>query len=268
MVSAAFVRGGLDAGERVLYVGDDLAEARVTGLLRRGGVEAGPYMSRGQLIVESADDVYLPGGTFDPPRTLALLTSMIRQAAEAGYPGLRVTGEMSWARRGRPGSERLLEYEQECSGLFDGASALAICLYDRGRFDPEALEELERAHPVTVSGVRTSPAATMTPVAFGVLRTGSLRISGEIDRSNVHLLVDALALAVEEPGDLRLELRDLSFIDVSGLRALRTAARMLEHRGRGLILLTPLPAPARKAMALLGWDGRFRQLKDRSDRDG
>jgi len=49
---------------------------------------------------------------------IALLRSQTERALAEGYAALRVTGEMSWASRDLPGSERLIDYEAKlfCPG--------------------------------------------------------------------------------------------------------------------------------------------------------
>jgi hypothetical protein len=54
-----------------------------------------------------------------------------------GYPALRVTGEMTWALRGMPGFERLVEYEAKPNESIPGNKCLAICQYDRRCLAPE-----------------------------------------------------------------------------------------------------------------------------------
>jgi PAS domain S-box-containing protein len=67
---------------------------------------------------------------------------------------LRVTGEMSWALQGLPGSERLIEYEAKLNGFFPGSKSLAICQYDRQRFAPELLLDVLTTHPIAAIGTQ------------------------------------------------------------------------------------------------------------------
>ena len=65
---------------------------------------------------------------------------------------MRVTGEMSWASRVLPGSQRLIEYEMKLNGFLPGSKCIAICQYDRRRFAPALLLDVLRAHPVVIIG--------------------------------------------------------------------------------------------------------------------
>lgn len=59
---------------------------------------------------------------------------------------------MSWALRGTPGSERIVEYEAKLNTFFPGSQCLAVCQYDRRRFDPRVLLEVLETHPLAVIG--------------------------------------------------------------------------------------------------------------------
>jgi PAS domain S-box-containing protein len=110
------------------------------------------YLASGQLSILTVDDAYMREGIFDPDRMIALLRTETERALAEGYSALRVTGEMTWALRGLPGSERLIEYETRLNEFFPGSKCLAICQYDRRRFDPAVLLEVLRTHPIAVVG--------------------------------------------------------------------------------------------------------------------
>lgn len=80
-----------------------------------------------------------------------------------------------------------------------------------------------------------------------------LRITGEIDRGNRHLLARALdwtLLAGSE--DIHLDLSDLTFIDVAGVRLIVVAAARLSP-GHELIL-GPVSPVVRRLLMLTGWE--------------
>ncbi|MFQ6079806.1 MAG: MEDS domain-containing protein, partial [Thermodesulfobacteriota bacterium] len=109
-------------------------------------------LASGQLVILTRDDAYMREGVFDPDGMIALLRGETERALAEGYPALRVTGEMTWALRGLPGSERLIEYEARLNEFFPGSKCLAICQYDRRRFDPAVLLDVLRTHPIAVVG--------------------------------------------------------------------------------------------------------------------
>ena len=84
------------------------------------------------------------------------------------------------------------------------------------------------------------------------LAPAGLSVSGSIDVFNVDGFADALVSSLQEVGDLRVDLHHLEFCDVSGIRALVSAARNV-NQGRRLLLIG-LPPQLRNVMKLVGWD--------------
>lgn len=151
-VLAPFLRQGLEQGEKVVYIVDAHTAETVLEYLREDGLDVEPYLARGQLSILTVGDAYMREGVFNPDGMVALLQAETERALAEGYSALRVTGEMSWALRGLPGSERLIEYESRLNGFFPGSKCLAICQYDWQHFDPAVLLDVLRAHPIAVVG--------------------------------------------------------------------------------------------------------------------
>lgn len=151
-VRTCFLRQGLEQGDKVLYIVDTHTAEAVLSYLRDDGLEIGPYLAQGQLNVFSANEAYTREGIFDPDDMTALLRTETERALSEGYRALRVTGEMTWALRGLPGSERLIEYEAKLNDFFSSSKCLAICQYDRRRFDPALLLDVLATHPLAVVG--------------------------------------------------------------------------------------------------------------------
>jgi len=147
-----YIRSGLERNERVLYVIDARSAARIDSYLREDGIDPEPYRASGQLLILTAEETYLQGGSFDPEAMLGLLEQATRQAVADGFAALRITGEMTWILRGAPGSDRLIEYEAKLNRFFPGSAALAICQYDRRRFAPDLLNAVIDTHPFVVIG--------------------------------------------------------------------------------------------------------------------
>ncbi len=147
-----FLRQGLERHEKVFYIVDDHTAGQILAYLSADGVEVNQYLQRGQLVVLSSDEAYMHAGAFEPERMIALLRSETDRAAGEGYSALRVTGEMSWALKGVPGSERIVEYEAKLNTFFPGSQCLAICQYDRRKFGPSVLLDVLATHPLAVIG--------------------------------------------------------------------------------------------------------------------
>jgi len=149
-VLAPFIRSGLDQNHKVFYVVDSNTAEAVFAFLEQEGVAASDFLASGQLVVAESRDTYTRGGQFDPDSMIALLGKETRRALEEGFSALRVTGEMSWALRGLPGSERLMEYEAKLNQFFPVNRAIGLCQYDMRRFKPETLLDVLATHPIAV----------------------------------------------------------------------------------------------------------------------
>lgn len=147
-----FVRGGLARAEKMLYIVNLQTAAQLQATLAAADIDVNALLQKGQLVILTAKDSYLRDGEFDPDRMIALLREETDKALAEGYPALRVTGEMTWALAGEPGSERLVEYESKLNQFFPESKCYAICQYDRRRFDAEMLLDILHTHPQVLFG--------------------------------------------------------------------------------------------------------------------
>ncbi|GII05169.1 MEDS domain-containing protein [Planobispora takensis] len=252
-VACAFVVAGLARGERVLCLTDGPGVDRVGRWLREAGVDVTAATADGQLGVRAAEDSYLAGDRFDPDAMIAALRSEADASLRAGFTGFRVSGEMSWALREVAGAGRLEEYERRVTALFDEGMSAAICQYDTRVFPAERLRALIGCHPERVQpdALLQDGPLRITP---GVDPGGQpvLRVSGMIDRSTTTAWSTALRTVTGGQGDVRIDMSELEFIDVAGLRTLADAAAALPA-GRCLHVLQLAPA-LREVIRMVGWD--------------
>ena len=150
-----FLRHGLGQREKVLYIVDDHTAEKILNYLRDDGLEVDSYLKNGQLRVLTVAEAYMQGGVFDPDSMIALLREENTRALDEGYTALRVTGEMSWVLKGLPGSERFIEYESKLNDFFSSSKCLAICQYDRRKFEASLLLDVLITHPSVVIGTQT-----------------------------------------------------------------------------------------------------------------
>jgi len=147
-----FLRQGLEQHEKVVYIVGTHTAKDILDYLRDDGVKVETYLASGQLSILDAHETYMQAGIFDPDRMITLLKTETERALAEGYSALRVTGEMSWALRGLPGSERLIEYEAKLNKFFPGSKCLAICQYDCTQFNPKLILDVITTHPIVVFG--------------------------------------------------------------------------------------------------------------------
>lgn len=153
--AAPFISIGLKQGEKCIYIVDTSTAEEIRKYLLEEGVDVASAEKSGQLSILHETEAYTREGSFDPDRMIALLISETEKAVSEGYPALRTTGEMTWVLRGYPGSAKLLEYEAKLNrDLFPKYPCLAICQYDRWKFDPEIIKGVIMTHPLLVRGSR------------------------------------------------------------------------------------------------------------------
>ncbi|MFP4180358.1 MAG: MEDS domain-containing protein [Spirochaetaceae bacterium] len=145
-----FVESGVLDDERVSYFVDDGTPSDVIEWLASMDVDLTEAQKRHFLSVENAADTYCPDGTFKPDRMLNSLKELYTESKEAGYPNARVTGEMSWALRGMPGSERLIEYESRINTVVKTHPITAMCQYDAHKFSGRLIYKALQVHPYIV----------------------------------------------------------------------------------------------------------------------
>lgn len=162
-VIAPFLLKGLELGEKIVYIVDAHTAETVLDYLRELGVDVETSLLLGQFRIVTQNETYLREGFFDPDAMIELLRSEEARALSDGYPALRISGEMTWALKNLPGSDRLMEYEAKLNDFFPGSRCMAICQYDRRRFDSSVLLDVLMTHPLVVVGTKTLESFYYTP---------------------------------------------------------------------------------------------------------
>jgi len=151
-VIVPFLRTGLAGGEKVLYIVHSHTAEEILGYLQEDGLEVEPYLESGQLLILTANKDYMRDGVSDPDRMIILLRAETERAMEEGYSALRITDEMTWASQGMTGSERLIEYEEKLNKFSLDSRCLALCQYDKRRFDSKLLLDVLAVHKIVIVG--------------------------------------------------------------------------------------------------------------------
>ncbi len=149
-VISKFLADGTTAGEQVGYFVDSTSREEVRGWLSDMDVRLPDEDQGGDFELFRAVDVYCPEGMFVPEDMLERLRDCYGRALGADYTGARVSGEMTWALRGIPGSERLVEYEALINELSEVHPVTPICQYDARSFDGATLLNVLKVHPMMI----------------------------------------------------------------------------------------------------------------------
>ena len=249
-----FVRAGLEAGDKVLWVADGGA-AEVTELMAARGFDASEFLASGQLVVKGRTETYLGSGRFDAQAMLNRIRDEARESEAEGYPSIRITGDLSWASPDVPGFPELFEYERAVDDLLRDTGYIGVCQYDTRQLAPAALTSAVQAHRAVVSQRSQEVLATPLLTLLVITRdaNGMLSLYGDVDNSNVHEFEAALAAAIGSPGAVVLDLAHLNFIDVAGLRVLERQATQSAESGNRFVLSSP-PAFLERVLEVLELD--------------
>jgi signal transduction histidine kinase/ActR/RegA family two-component response regulator len=164
-----FVKRGLAAGDRCLWIGRSETSRELQDALEEQGVLVSRELDRGALVLLTERDAWLTGGRFDPGALLDLLRQVEQQALEDGFSGLRATWDLTWITAGTDAAEaRLLEYEAELNRFLAGSRTLALCRYPRERTPPALIQSILRTHPLAVLGGQICPNSFYEPPEMAV----------------------------------------------------------------------------------------------------
>jgi signal transduction histidine kinase len=158
-----YIKAGLAAGERCLFVGHAAGGKRLEHALREAGVDVNSECERGALVVLTQREHWLPAGQFDPGTMMDSLRQTEQQALDDGFSGLRATWSMSWVLEGTPGAERLVEYEAHLNRFLNGSRTSALCRYSREDSPAAWIQDALHTHPFAVLGSQVCPNAFYEP---------------------------------------------------------------------------------------------------------
>ena len=212
--------------------------------LESAGPDLGSALRTGALELRDAHTAYLAYDGFDVERMIAALHAEHHRALADGFAGLSMTGDVS-AALVDASAEDLVEYERRVDEEFGDPTQMLLCQYDQHRFQVGALAEISEAHHVEVSPALATIDPTGALAAARVHPPETLRLAGDLDFETVRGLLGFLDDNVD--GLLRVDLADVEFADVAGMRALRGG------RPRQL-MIAGASDPVRRLVGLLGWD--------------
>lgn len=152
----SYLGAGLERGELVRYFADVTPPEVVASWVGRddGAAFAMGLAADGPLRIIKAETAYCPDGAFDPRRMISGMIPGYERARQAGFAGVRTAGEMTWALRGIPGADRLMEYESLLNTVEYPFPHLGMCQYDAREFDGATLFRMLQVHPYVVAGDR------------------------------------------------------------------------------------------------------------------
>jgi ABC-type transporter Mla MlaB component len=241
-----YLAEGVAHGERLLCIGDGLDDE-----LRAAGEPFGSIdelVAEGMLSFQSVGDTYVDGGPVSPADQWAFYDAAVRAARAAGYRGLRVVAEITALARSASGRAGLVAWEHLADEyIASGSGMVAMCAYDRGALDAEAVADVTAVHPQVH--------APLDPPSFRIWFDGShVAIAGMVDTFGAARLARVLAASPVTGPTAVLDLSGLEVVDVGGCRTLAAWARSLADRGIRL-RVQGAPRAVVRIWRLLGMDG-------------
>jgi len=158
-VISKYIHSGIIKGEKVAYLADNVTKTEIKTWLSDLGVDLqSPDVVTNFEILE-AENVYCSDGYFSPDKMLDSLKIIQKDAMDKGYSCLRASGEMTWALKGIPGSEKLIEYESRLNNLVETHPFVALCQYDATKFDGKTIYNVLQVHPYMIvkGSILTNP---------------------------------------------------------------------------------------------------------------
>jgi len=149
-IVSKFLQCGIFDDEKVAYFVDTAKPSDVGGWLEKMDIDISPYIENESFTVSDAATTYCPDGTFIPERMWDLLKETYTISREEGHANARVSGEMTWALQGFPGSNRLIEYEAGINTVVKTHPITAMCQYDANKFDGALIYRALQVHPYMV----------------------------------------------------------------------------------------------------------------------
>jgi anti-anti-sigma factor len=256
--SARLTFGGLSAGSHVCWVVGDqaayidaaaalLSEARAAGqkpmAFGHEGSDVLAALEPAAAITADPHVAFLDRGPLEPEVMLAMFREQAALARTEGYDGLRVVADMDWLLAGRPTDEAIVGFELLLDRVVAELEATVVCAYRRSSFSTDAIAGALAVHPVDV-GHDEEPQFRLVAGGHGIWR-----LSGQIDVA-VSSSFAAAFNAAAAPGNCLVDVSDLEFIDVAGMRVI---ARMGVLRDVRVRLLGASPA-LRRGWVLAGFD--------------
>ncbi|CAM5254246.1 hypothetical protein SALBM135S_01519 [Streptomyces alboniger] len=251
-VLAAFLVDGLASGQRGLLLTSARTPPDLRERLRRQGHDVAEELAGRRLKATS-----LRGADAGPDDLAALVRREAGSAVSDGLLGLRVALDASAPRDPRaPGG--LHDAEKLLDPVFRVLPVIGLCQYDRRAFDPRDLAALDALHRG-----RAVADDVWQDELLRITRTFTppgLALCGEVDDSNVTAVARALRAETERAAGraerrhrTRVDLRELTFIDVCALRLLVFTGLSLYALGGGMVLDGVAPQ-VRRVLHVTGWD--------------
>ncbi len=147
---SGFFGEGVAKREKLVFYRHEQKEEDAVLFLEQFGLPARRLIGRGDLDFIDCRQVFYPNGRFNPDEALAEHRRIVLNALAAGFGGVRVAVDMSWAMGLVEGAESFMEYESRFNYFTRALNAITVCNYHRGLFPKEVVFNAMQTHPVVL----------------------------------------------------------------------------------------------------------------------
>jgi len=146
----SYLKSNLERNIRCLYITGDADTNLIFDSLREI-IDCDQYIRSTQLLIVDKEESYSKNGKFSPEQMINMLLEEIDHAVKAGFKGLAVSGEVSWALEYEDGFEKIIEYEWKLNEfVFSKHLISSICRYNMTRFTDEMIINIIQVHPYII----------------------------------------------------------------------------------------------------------------------
>ena len=118
-VMAKYLKSGMEAKERLLYLVDVMTSEEMLINLKKHGVDFSGTKPN-DFTISDATPAYCPTGFFKTEEMLDLVRDFYLDSMDEGHSGARGTGEMSWClSEGKSNKADLMNYEARLNNLLE-----------------------------------------------------------------------------------------------------------------------------------------------------
>lgn len=175
-----FFKAGLEANESCLWIScDPLPAEGCKAALRNAVPDLDRRIARGQIEILNHEEWYLHFGDMSARDVIDGWLAKEARALDAGYAGLRLTGNLYWLEP--DGWWDFQEYEATLNGCFHGHRIVALCSYCMGRCDAAGMLDIVENHQFAVAR-RRGEWSVVESASHKAAKAELQRLNGELER--------------------------------------------------------------------------------------
>ncbi|MFH0768811.1 MAG: DNA repair protein RadC [Chloroflexota bacterium] len=144
-----YFKAGLENNEFCMWVfSESLNKQECNRAMQTAVADFARYQRKHQLEIIPYREWYLKGGVLDLQRVLDAWMDKLQRAVEAGYDGMRITGDTTWL--GKRDKRRFAEYEAEVNNVITKYNMLAFCTYSVSHYTASEVLNVMLNHQLTL----------------------------------------------------------------------------------------------------------------------